>query len=295
MPIHSRPLPVLSADDLDALVHFIHPVLSQDSVLSNLIQTSPLALKLSAADFHAHSADGKYGALDIVVATAIWFIIRRIAHTIILAANPGMDPHHPRPVIPFTRLREINMPPPTIIKVFGYTQNPCLLIGTLEEVSDRFEFIQQLGIEGLRWLLNARARCDRYPNGWHWSSPSNETFPTHPALKDTQPVAREDRMLDYFEPAPLDRALILHPTMSNAARARRSAFPPYSPPSSTHCSPPSSPSYGSDSDDSGSTLYDAFSECDVTKLFSDGVTYTDEHGREIIDLTVDEDVIMADV
>lgn len=300
MPVQSRPiptgLPILSREDINAMVPFIHPELRTDSVMSSLIQTSPFAIKLDLADIHIHSADGKYGALDVDVAAAIWSAIKRIARTIVIAANPNMDPRDLRPVIPFSRLREIDMPPPFIIKALGFTQNPCLLSGTTEDIIGRFEYIQHLGVEGLRWLLHARARCDRYPNNWKWTTSSNETFMAHPALTNGPIPLQEDRMLDHFAPVNLERALILHPTMSNAARANPSAFPPFHPtsPSSTTCTPPSSGS-GSDSEGTASTMYDAFADVDMDKLFTDGVTYTDDDGREIIDLTVDEDIVMADV
>lgn len=199
------------------------PQLNHDFVNAHVNQTSPLALTLDECDIHMHSAAHNLGALDLDVAATIWATIKRISRTIILAANPGMRACDIKPFIPSARLTEIEMPAPVIIQAYAFTQNPCHLIGTPEDIISRFQYIQNVGIEGLRWLMHARARCAIYDNDWVWSTAPTETFATHPALSYGPIAASEDRLLELFKVENMERALILHPTMSNSARSLREA------------------------------------------------------------------------
>ncbi|KAF7982853.1 hypothetical protein HWV62_25828 [Athelia sp. TMB] len=208
------------------------PTLSPTHIAYQLMQTSPLALQIGPGDLHKLSADGDICALDWHLAASIWCIILRIARTILLAANRGMTIHTLLPVIPDARLQEVDMPAPFIIKACGFTQNPCLLSGTRNEVVARFRYLQQLAVEGLRWLIHAKYRCatlDRH--GWEWDAPPSQTFAQDELLANGPIIPLADRALDYFdEPVNTERAVIVHPVVSNAATAAgTNALVPYNP------------------------------------------------------------------
>lgn len=199
------------------------PQLNHDFVNMHVNQTSPLALTLDTSDIHMHSAAYNLGVLDFDVAATIWAMIKCISRTIILAANPGMSHANIKPFIPAARLTEIEMPVPVIIQAYAFTQNPCHLISTPEDIISRFQSIQSVGIEGLRWLMHARARCSIYDNAWVWSTMPTETFAAHPALAAGPIPTSTDRLLDLFTTENTEHSLILHPTMSNDACAARAS------------------------------------------------------------------------
>lgn len=303
------------------------PHLNYEFVNAHVNQTSPLALTLDKADIHIHSVAHNLGALDFDVAATIWATIKRIGRTIILASNPDMPIHDIKPFIPAARLVEIEMPMPVVIQAYAFTQNPCHLVGTPEDIIARFKYIQNVGVEGLRWLMHARARCAIYDNSWVWSTAPTETFASHPALEYGLIAPSEDRLLELFNPENTERAVIVHPTMSNSARATRAAahislpdddlydlsYPATTTDSDEEYSPQSpilfnSPTpYGSPIPTGG----DAASNCavydsdsgysrgsftrsvsplqDVAMCNFGGVNYIDGNDREIIDLTYDSD------
>lgn len=219
MPVFLQPL-TLDTANATALARSL-PAMSVEQITSHLIQTSPFAMHLDNGDIHALSVDGSRCALDLDVAATIWGAIRRIARTILTAANPGMDVHRMIPFIPAPLLTEIDMPAPYIIEAFGYSQNPCIISGTPEQIIARFRYVQQLGVDGLRWLIHAKHRCAVLGSTrWRWPSGAAQTFGQHAVLDQGPIEALEDRSLDHFE-RPEDRglAMILHPVLSNAATA----------------------------------------------------------------------------
>ena len=229
MPAFMPPL-TLDTADAEALALRM-PQITPTQIAYHIMQSSPLAMQIDEGDLHKLSSDGSLCALDWQVAATIWCAILRIARTILLAANPGMTVRSLRPVIPDTRLEEIDMPMPFIIKALDFTQNPCLLSGTPQEIIARFRYIQQLGVDGLRWLIHAKFRCARVENGWQWGAPPSQTFNQHPLLADGPVVPMEHRSLDHFDaPANTERAVIIHPVVSHAATiAGTNALVPYQP------------------------------------------------------------------
>lgn len=304
------------------------PHLNYDFVNAHVNQTSPLALTLDESDIHMHSVSHNLGALDFDVAATIWSTVKRISRTIILAGNPGMTARDIKPFIPAARLTEIEMPTPVIIQAYAFTQNPCHLVGTPDDIIARFQYIQNVGIEGLRWLMHARARCAIYDNSWDWSTPPTQTFAAHPALSYGPISASEDHLLELFKPTNPERAMIIHPTMSNSARATRAAANGPLPDDAYNAPYPASDfdvdeeyrpqspmlfntptlseapavaaidfesnhaTYDSDSDygySSGSFTRSVSPLQDIAMCNFAGVNYVDRSDREVIDLTYDSD------
>lgn len=172
MPLQSQ---LLLRNAADAAAIHIHPSLSYASIMSNLIQTSILSLSLDVYDIHGA---GDNCALDLEVATSLFSLNKRTARAIMQAAYPKDDVRAIYPFIPSERLAEIGMDQPHIVAILSCWQNPYLITGSARHIRSEFQRAQQDGINGLQWLLHARARCAIYPNHWQWNHPLHETFPS---------------------------------------------------------------------------------------------------------------------
>lgn len=293
---------------------------SQATCINHLLQCGPLSWVLTAYDVHGHS--GGTCTIDIHVASGLWALILRIARAILQAAYPGKDVRQLMPFIHPSLLDEIAMSSPPIIDALGFSQNPCLISGSHAEIDAQFRGLQRFGIEGLKWLLDARARCAIFTTHWSWPHAANETFPTVPAISPPSAPAHQIEplglpLLEFPAPINTERGLILHPiysndapssmivhpTMSNAMRPFRddSPYDPYSPyfnpaptPSSSNictynnsrATSPADSAYDRDSSDDGGDF-------EMFKL--DDFSSVNEYGEVVYDLTSpDADVFMEE-
>lgn len=232
---------------------------SQASCINHLLQCGPLSWSLTQYDIHGFA--GGSCTIDVHVASGLWALILRIARAILQAAYPGKDVRQLMPYIHPTLLAEIAMPAPPIIDALGFSQNPCIVSGSPQEIVEQFTALQKFGIEGLKWLLDARARCAIFSTHWSWPHAPNETFPSIPAIAlhssdaaQLEPLSlplitlpttvNEERALILHPIFARDAAagLMVHPTMSNAVRPFRddSPYDPYSPYFNPAPTPPSS-------------------------------------------------------
>lgn len=239
------------------------PQLSMDThstatCINHLLQCGPLSWVLTAYDLHGYA--GGTCTIDVHLAGGLWALILRIARAILQAAYPGKDVRLLMPYIQPALLDEIDMSAPPIIDALGFSQNPCLVSGTPGEIVAQFTALQKFGIEGLKWLLDARARCAMYTTHWAWPHAPNETFPTLPSIApaprldaltlpliELPPAANTERSL-ILHPIHSHNAaagLMVHPTMSNAVRPFRddSPYDPYSPYFNPAPTPHSSPQF----------------------------------------------------
>lgn len=291
---------------------------SHATCINHLLQCGPLSWVLTEYDIHGHP--GGACTIDIHVASGLWALILRIARAIMQAANPGKDIRLFMPYIHPALLEEIAMPAPAIIDALGFSQNPCIVSGTAAEIVAQFIELQRFGVAGLKWLLDARARCAIFSTHWSWPLANNETFPTQPAISSTHapleplalplielpPVCNDERAL-ILHPIYANKAaagLMVHPTMSNAVRPFRddSPYDPYSPyfnpaptpPSSTtgtyYNSRATSPSYSES--DPGSSDDDG----DFQMFRLDDFSSVNDTGCVVYDLTSpDADIFMEEV
>lgn len=273
MPSQSRLLPFPFDIAGSALVTRNYPLIASDVLRNYLSQTSPLVIPLDPIDIHYAGSTNRL-ALDRELAEAFWYTIKRIARVIYRAANPNLDPWNLAAGIPEARLREIGLPHPDIVNALQATQNPCFLLGSRQEIMDTFAAMQKWGVEGLQWSIEARVRCAVLGNEWKWDSAPNELFPPVRAILSEEFSEYADRALTWLDNSALitdpsrmiewhgglsenheSKALILHPTASNAAQSLRNKFNPYGGSSSftiNHC--PSSPSSLSTSSSDRSSL-----------------------------------------
>lgn len=302
---------------------------STATCINHLLQCGPLSWVLTAYDIHGY--EGGTCTIDVHLAGGLWALILRIARAILQAAYPGKDVRLLQPYIHPELLGEIAMSAPPIIDALGFSQNPCLISGTPGEIVEHFTALQKFGIEGLKWLLDARARCAIFSTRWAWPYAPNETFPTLPSITpsptQTDPLALP--LIELPRAINTERALILHPihannanaalmvhpTMSNAVRPFRddSPYDPYSPsfnpaptphysPRAAHPTPPSSTICTYDNSRAGSpddwysdeTSDEYDYEGDVFRL--DDFSAVDEYGCVVYDLTSrDAEAFMEDV
>jgi hypothetical protein len=112
-----------------------------------------------------------------------------------------MDRHHIKAYLPRARLIEIDMPPPAIIGAYTYSQNPVFTSGTPEEIVEKYRRAQSIGLEAIRWICEAKVKCQTMPNGWHWESGPSELFT---ALQFGPPQITniaEQGLVEYFNDA----------------------------------------------------------------------------------------------
>lgn len=295
---------------------------SQATCINHLLQCGPLSWALTMYDIHGHPSGTC--TIDIHVASGLWALILRIARAILQAAYPGKDVRLLAPHIHPALLDEIAMPAPPIIEALSFSQNPCIISGTPQAIAEQFMALQKLGIDGLKWLLDARARCAIFSTHWSWPHAANETFPSLPAIAPTPssrlpPIALP--LLELPEPVNEERALILHPihsrdadaglmlhpTMSNATRPFRddSPYDPYSPyfnpaptpPSSTVCtchnSRATTPEHSETDPESSDSSGD---DADFEMFQLDDFSSVNKYGDVVYDLTTPyADIFMEDV
>ncbi|KZP09591.1 hypothetical protein FIBSPDRAFT_963796 [Athelia psychrophila] len=291
---------------------------STASCINHLLQCGPLSWVLTNYDIHGYA--GGTCTIDVHLAGGLWALIIRIARAILQAAYPGEDVRRLEPYIQPELLGEIAMSYPPIVDALGFSQNPCLISGTPQEIVAQFTALQKVGIEGLKWLLDARARCAIFSTHWVWPHASNETFPSFPSIMPEQsqiaplavpliglPEVNTERAL-ILHPIHSNNAnagLMVHPTMSNAARPFRddSPYDPYSPtfnpaptpvyspsiydaptpPSSAHCTYDNSRANSPDNSFGDEYSDDGDYESDVYRL--DDFSAVDEDGCVVYDLT----------
>jgi hypothetical protein len=172
----------------------INPILLNDL----LVQTSSLAQSLDLSDLHLQHLGENLYCIDFEAATTFWYTIKKLACTIILAANPCMERHRIHPFIPRARLLEINMPPPAIISAYSYSQNPVFTSGTPEEIVEKYWHAQSIGLDVIQWICKAKVRCLNTPNQWRWESNPSELFTALTIALPTLPDAPQHNLIKYF-------------------------------------------------------------------------------------------------
>ncbi|KAF7966590.1 hypothetical protein HWV62_37829 [Athelia sp. TMB] len=209
-----------------ALVSSKFPTLAEDVYRNYASQASALTLPLDILDIHDAGSATRL-ALDHAVGASLYAILLRIARVISRAGNAGRDPRDVCISILAERLAEIDMPYPPILQILQATQNPCMLMGTLEELEQTYSALQEWGQDGIRWIIEARARCLAMNNGWNWDAPPHSLFPGMPAIDTDQATDYSARALEWLEQSatqPTDPSHLLewHSSSTDESRSNSS-------------------------------------------------------------------------
>lgn len=203
------PLPFDIANS--ALVTSKYPALAKDVERNYISQTSAFTAPLDILDIHDAGNPTRF-ALDHNVGASLYTALLRSARLISRAGNPELDPTTISASVPIERLREIDMPPPPILQVLRATQNPCMLLGTVKEINQTYDALQEWGKEAVRWVVEARARCLVVENGWKWDAPPHALFPEMPGIASDRAADYTSRALEWLEQSatqPVDPSRLL--------------------------------------------------------------------------------------
>ena len=98
--------------------------------------------------------------LDFDLANGIWRVLKDLSRSIHEATDPTINPFEALPShINPTRLREIEMVSPRILQIENFSQNMLLCATTRKEIRRLFAMAQDIGMEALEWIAEAKKRC----------------------------------------------------------------------------------------------------------------------------------------
>jgi hypothetical protein len=183
MPMQSRILATPFTSPLD-IVPF-NPV-SNSGILRGILESSFLTMTLKRHHIHAISEIHNFHSLDFDLANGIWRVLKDLSRSIHEAADPTINPFEALPShINPTRLREIEMVSPRILQIENFSQNMLLCATTREEIQRLFATAQDIGIEALEWIAEAKKRCGVLgrAHGWHWSVDEEVNSSIFPVLE----------------------------------------------------------------------------------------------------------------
>jgi hypothetical protein len=220
MPMQSRILATPFTSPLDVVP--FNPV-SNSGILRGILESSFLTMTLKRHHIHAISEIHNFHSLDFDLANGIWRVLKDLSRSIHEAADPTINPFEALPShINPTRLREIEMVSPRILQIENFSQNMLLCATTREEIRRLFATAQDIGIEALEWIAEAKKRCGVLgrAHGWHWSVDEEVNSNIFPALEGR--LSLPDATLVPNN----SNALILHPRFSTQSPGSVTLPPP---------------------------------------------------------------------
>jgi hypothetical protein len=196
---------------------------SNSGILRGILESSFLTMTLKRHHIHAISEIHNFHSLDFDLANGIWRVLKDLSRSIHEAADPTINPFEALPShINPTRLREIEMVSPRILQIENFSQNMLLCATTREEIRRLFATAQDIGIEALEWIAEAKKRCGVLgrAHGWHWSVDEEVNSNLFPALEGQ--LSLPDATLVPNN----SNALILHPRFSTQSPGSVTLPPP---------------------------------------------------------------------
>jgi hypothetical protein len=196
---------------------------SNSGILRGILKSSFLTMTLKRHHIHAISEIHNFHSLDFDLANGIWRVLKDLSRSIHEAADPTINPFEALPShINPARLREIEMVSPRILQIENFSQNMLLCATTREEIRRLFAMAQDIGIEALEWIAEAKKRCGVLgrAHGWHWSVDEEVNSNLFPALEGQ--LSLPDATLVPNN----SNALILHPRFSTQSPGSVTLPPP---------------------------------------------------------------------
>ena len=185
--------------------------IANSSVLHSILESSFLTMTLKHHHIHANSKIHNCHSLDFNLANRIWHVLKDLSCSIHEATDPTLNlfkvlPSQLNPA----HLRTIEMVSLRILQIENFTQNMLLCVTTCEEICQLFATAQNIGMETLEWIAEAKKQCGIIGrmHGWHWpvdEGVNSDQFPTlegQSLLSDTTLVPNDSNVLT------------LHPSLS---------------------------------------------------------------------------------
>jgi hypothetical protein len=211
MPAYSPPLLLTNGVSSSEIVSYNS--LYNPSIISRLLETSFLTMRLQWHHIHCLSNSYDLFSLDGNLAQGIWRVLKDLSQMIQEAADPTLDPFEQlNTFVSAAQLPEIDMDSPCILTIENYTQNLLLSATSLSNIHKLFAMVQLISLETLEWIAEVKRRCALARDGhrWHWQDSQGEL-----AVSGSQDsCVAEDRMIEEADAMGNRQALILHPRYS---------------------------------------------------------------------------------
>jgi hypothetical protein len=201
---------------------------------ATILETSFLTMSSKCHHLHAVSEIHDIYSLDFHLASSIWHVLKDLSRSIHEAADPTVDPFELLPhYINPNHLNKIGMTAPQVLMIEKYSQNMLLSATSFDNIFKLFKMAQTVGLEGVRWIKEAKERCEILGGQHSWIWPySGAIKPNLPLLEGQGSImAGADINLDSNIPSTrssspdYSKALIIHLVHSNFA----CAHPKYNP------------------------------------------------------------------
>ena len=127
------------------------------SVLCSILESSFLTMTLECHHIHAISKIHNFHSLDFDLTNGIWCVLKDLSHSIHEAADPTLNLFEALPSqLNPTHLCEIEMVSLRILQIENFSQNMSLCATTREEICRLFTMAQNIGMETLEWIAEAK-------------------------------------------------------------------------------------------------------------------------------------------
>ena len=133
---------------------------------------------------HTISKIHNFHSLDFDLANRIWHILKDLSHSIHKAMDPTLNLFE---ALPFqlnpAHLHKIEMSSPRILQIENFSQNMLICTMTHKEIHWHFATAETIGMETLKWIVEAKRWCGMTGrvHGWHWAvneGVDSDQFPT---------------------------------------------------------------------------------------------------------------------
>lgn len=186
----------------------------------------PLTRRLSFGDFDTFRLpDGsKAYCLKQSAGVTLWWTLSSIANDINTAGISPIRYDHAYPAavrsyIPDFLFQQIGMPRPEVLKVIEIDSfNPLYHLTTIPNIVSFWNQLQQVGLAGLAWIQEAKARCNRMGPacGWDWHFHQTQLADVPTNLYHNQPIIDANNALGLHLTYRPDDRDILSPTPPNS-------------------------------------------------------------------------------
>ena len=127
------------------------------SVLHSILESSLLTMTLKCHHIHAISKIHNFHLLNFDLANGIWGVLKDLSCSIHEATDPTLNLFEALPSqLNPTHLREIEMVSLRILQIENFSQNMLLCATTCKEIHQIFATAQNIGMETLEWIAEAK-------------------------------------------------------------------------------------------------------------------------------------------
>jgi hypothetical protein len=181
--------------------------ISDSSVLCGILESFFLTMMLKHHHIHTISEIHNFHLLDFDLANGIWHVLKDLSRSIHEVTDPTLNPFKALPSqLNPACLCEIEMVSLCILQFENFSQNMLSCTMTCKEIRPLFAMAQNIGMETLELIVEAKKRCGIIGrmHGWHWPVDEGVDSDQFPALEgqsllsDTVLIPNNSNMLTLY-------------------------------------------------------------------------------------------------